>query len=141
VRGQNYGYAPLSVYTLNKPSHCQFGNGIQSDCRLIEKQYRRRVQQRGSDIASHSLPQTKLSDRRSQQRFKAKHRDEFISRGSIGELMYGVNIAKKIERFDNGQIPPELGSLTENNSNAAHMLDAILPRDSAGYNTPTGGWD
>jgi hypothetical protein len=96
------------------------------------------MEKRGSNIAPHSLTEAELTDGSIEQRFKAEHRDQFVSGACVVTSRYRVDIAQKIKRLDNWKIPPELCSLSEYNSNTPNMVYALFPGHPAGYHAPTG---
>ena len=59
VRGQDHGDAAFPIQPADEVAHREFGHGIQTDRGFVEEEDRRRMQERGRQIASHSLAQAR----------------------------------------------------------------------------------
>ncbi len=107
------------------------GDDVEADGRLVEKQQRRIVQQRRRQIAAHALAQREFAHRRVQIIANAKNLIEVLHARVEIALRNVVDAAQQLERFDHGDIPPELRALPENHADGLHVVPALAKRNKA----------
>ncbi len=127
VGGEDDGDAALAVQSQDEIAHGELGDGIEADGGLVEEQDGRGVEQRRRQIAPHALAQAELARRRVEQRAQVHQVDQLVASPGIVGLGYAVDVAQQIERFDDGQVPPQLGALAEHDADVAYVLDALAP--------------
>ena len=97
------------------------GDDVESDGRLVEEENARPVQQGRRQITAHPLPQGELANRLVQEFSDSQ---QLVEEGHLVAkelLVHLVNLLEQVERFDDGQIPPELGSLSENDADVTRV--------------------
>src|SRR5436190_1042063 len=89
------------------------------------------MQQGGGNVAAHALPERKLAYRLIQQRLDLQEGDELVGGGTKLSLRHAVDVAQQLEAVADGQVPPQLRALAEDDADARHVADALAPRDEA----------
>lgn len=131
MRGQQHSHAALAIDFGQELADALFGNHIQANRRLVEKQDRWIVQQCGGKIGAHALAKRKLAHRRRKKRPQIEQGGELshILAKAVGRD--AVDVAQQLERFDRRQIPPELRALAKHHADIAHMVDPLAVRHAA----------
>ena len=101
------------------------GHHVEANRRLIEKQQRRIMQQRGSQIATHALAKRKLPHRRVQIIADPENFVEVLHPRVEIALRHIVNPPKQLERLDYRDVPPELRPLAEHHADRFHILPSL----------------
>src|SRR5579872_2486761 len=78
-------------------------------------------------LASHALTERELSQRHVEQRSNLHALDEFVEVSRKGFAWHAIDIAEQFEALDYGQIPPQLGPLAEDHSDACDVPDSLVP--------------
>ena len=107
------------------------GDDVEADGGLVEKKYRRIVEKRGGEIAAHALAERK---------FAHGYVEQFVETEDLIEKFHAlveialrnvVDAPQKFERFDGGDVPPELGALAEDHADGSYIGGTLFPRDEA----------
>ena len=126
VRGQQNGGLKFAIDGAQEFANLIFGDDVEADGGLVEEKQRWIMQQRGGQIATHALAERKLAHRCVQIILNAKDLIEFFH--PLAEVAFGnfVNTTQELERFDDGDVPPELRALAEDDADGFHVLAALL---------------
>ena len=106
VCGEDDCDAALPVEAGDEVAEGELGHGIQSDGRLVEEENRGGVQQRGGEIATHTLSKAQLSDGSVEEGLKPESFYKLVAVAGVLGLGYAVDVAQQIEGLDDGQVPP-----------------------------------
>ena len=105
VGGQDDGYFALLVEAAYEVPEGELGNGVQADSRLVQKEYRGGVEQRGGEVAAHTLSQAQLANGGVEQRFQREGVYEFVAVSDVLTPWNAVDVAQEVERLDDGPSP------------------------------------
>ena len=129
--GQDDGGALSAVEFFDEIAHRQFGNRVEANGRLVQKEQAGAVEQSRHQITAHALAQAELAHGHVEEGRKFQHGDERVAAAAVGVGGHFVDVAQQIEGFNGWQVPPQLGALAEDHANAADVGNAVLPRDAA----------
>src|SRR5205085_5986285 len=82
---------------------------------------------------AHALAQAELADRCVENRVQLQQVDQLVARAFVSCLRDPIDVAQQLERFDRGQVPPQLRALSEYYADLSHMRDPLAPRHPAQY--------
>src|SRR5271157_1347638 len=140
VRGQQHRGAFRAIDLLEEFTDALLGHHVQPDGGLVQEKQRRIVQQGSGQITAHSLAQTQRADGRVQIFLEVEHFTENIQAPAIIRVGDFVDLFEQFERFDDGDIPPELGALAENHANVFRVMAALaIGNESARDYAPARG--
>ena len=74
-----------------------------------------------------SLAEAELSYRYVEECVQAEQVDHLVARLPVVRGGDAVNVLQQIEGFDDGEVPPELRSLSENDADPCDVLRALTP--------------
>jgi hypothetical protein len=77
------------------------------------------------------LSERELADGRVEQRLQVHQRDELVALPAVRVGLDAVDRAQEIEGLHDGEIPPELRPLPEDDADVAHVARAVPPGDPA----------
>ena len=97
------------------------------------------MKERGKDITQRSLSEGHLADRLMQDRLDIDKRAVKLEHLFVLLFRHHVDVAEKTERFDQGERPPKLASLSENNADVLGVLRSFFIRDDAVNENVAGG--
>src|SRR5580704_9008818 len=115
----------LAIYGAEKMPHVVLGYHVEADRRLVEKEQGRIVEERGGQVASHAFPQRKLAHRRVQVVADAENLVEMLHASIEVPLRHVIDATQQLERFDHGDVPPELRALPEDHADRLHILGTL----------------
>ena len=118
-----------AVYLAEKVAYGKFRDRVQPYRRLVEVEYRRPVQKRRRQIASHSLPERQLPYRRVKKPAEVHKRHHLIQVAPVRVRRDTVYLPQQFKRLDDRQVPPQLCPLAEYHPEPPDRLYALLPRD------------
>ncbi len=125
VGGEQDCGAKFAIDGAQEVADVVFGDDIEADGGLVEKEEWRIVQERSGEVAAHAFAEGKFADWRVQVIADVENGVEmFHARVEIA-LRDVVNAAEKLEGFDYGDVPPELGALAEDDADRFHVLAAL----------------
>src|SRR5579872_1347832 len=126
VRGQQDGGLKFTIDGAQEFANLIFRDDVEADGGLVQKKQRRIMQQRGCQVAAHALAERKFAHGRVQIILNAEYLIEFFH--PLAEVAFGnfVNAAQELEGFDDGNVPPELCALAEDDADGFHVLAALL---------------
>ena len=102
---------------------------VEANRRLVEKQQRRVMQQRGSQVATHALAKRELPHRSMQIVVDAQNLVEVFHPRIEIALRYVVNTPQQFERLDHRNVPPQLRPLAEHNADRLYILPSLPERN------------
>src|SRR5271155_3690103 len=115
----------LAIYGPEEVPDVVLGNHVEAGRRLGEEKQGRIVQKRGRQVAAHAFPQRKLAHRRVQVVANAENLVEVLHASVEVPLRHVIDAAQQFERFDYGDVPPELRALAEDYADRLHILGAL----------------
>jgi hypothetical protein len=100
---------------------------VEPDRGFVQEEHVGPVEQRGGDLAARALAERELAHRHVEQRVELEQRREPGALGLRVSGGDGVDPPQQLVRLDHGQVPPELGALSEHHADALRVADAIAP--------------
>ena len=125
VSGEQYRRAKFAIDGAQKMADVVFGDDIEADGGLVEKEKRRIVQERGGEIAAHAFAEGKFADRRVQVIADVENGVEVFHARIEVALRDVVDPAEEFEGFDYSDVPPKLSALAEHDADGFHVLAAL----------------
>ena len=101
---------------------------VEADGGLVEQQDGRIVEQRRRELAAHPLPERELAHRHVEQRPEVEPLREAAQVGRVALGRHPVDVAEQVEAVAQGEVPPQLRSLTEHHADAPGQLGALPAR-------------
>ena len=111
VRGQKDGDAFLLVQLTDQVTYTLFGNHIQPDRRLIQKEDGGFMQQGRGQFAAHTLPQAQLTHRRANVFLDIKAFDQEVAPLAVLMHIQFINLGQQVEGILRRQVIPQLSFL------------------------------
>ena len=131
VGGEQDGGVEFAIDGAKELANVILRDDVKADRGLVEKKERRIVQQRGGQVAAHAFAERKLAHGRVkiitdvQDLVEALHARVEIALGDV------VDATQQLEGFDDGDVPPELRALAEDDADGFHVLAALAEGDEA----------
>src|ERR1700745_706059 len=125
VRGKQNRGVKFSIDSAQEMADVILRHDVQANRRLVEKQQRRIMQQRGIQVATHALAKRKLAHRRVQVIVDPQNFVEALHPRVEIALWHVVNPSQQLERFNHRNVPPELRPLAEHDADRFHVLPAL----------------
>ena len=129
---QNHGRASLAVDPGDELANRLFGDHVEPDRRLVEKDELGIVQHRGREIAPHPFAQRQLADRRAHEPFEIEEPGELGQVFPVAVPRNVVDRAQQLERLAQRQIPVQLAALSEHDADVLGVGLTLLVRNEAG---------
>src|SRR6266700_1542773 len=118
VRGEQNGDMLLGVDGEQEFTNTGFSYNIEANGWLIQVEQFGIVQESSGEVATHTLAEGELADRCINKFVEDKHRAQASKVGGMAILRDAVEVAQKAQGVDEGQVPPELGTLAEDDADA-----------------------
>ena len=116
----------LLIQRVDQDPDLRLHGHVQSDGGLIQEYDLRVVQERGQDVTEGPLTEGHLTHRLMQQILDVHQGAVETEHVLIVLIGYHVDILQDLEGFDQGKRPPELGSLSEDNSYLLRISCTVL---------------
>src|SRR5690348_1674461 len=131
VRGEQHGGLEFAIDGAEEFANLIFGDDVEADGGLVEKKQRRIVEERGGEVAAHAFAERKFAHGRGEIVLDSEDLVELFH--ALAEIALGdfVNAAEELEGFDDGDIPPELSALAEDDAHGFNVLAARVVGEGA----------
>ena len=90
------------------------------------------------EVTAHALAQAELAHGYVEKRFEVENGDHFIAGLRVLVMIDAIDVAEQVERFDDGQVPPQLRALPKDHADLCDVGDAFFPGDASEDFTVTG---
>ena len=128
VGRQEHRRAVAPVDLLQELAHVGLRDDVEADRRLVEEEQGRTVEQRGGEVAAHPLAERQLADGLMEVRAQSQDVVEERHPLSVNWLGQAVDLLEEPEGLDDGDVPPELGPLPEDDADRRHVARALAVR-------------
>ena len=141
VRGEQDRGAKFAIDGAKELADVILGDNVEAYGGLVEKEKRRIVEERGGKVAAHALAERKFADRRVEIIANPENFVEVVHARVEISLRNIIDPAQEPEGFDDGDVPPKLCALAENNADCFDVLAALAERDEAVDADFAGSWN
>src|SRR5260221_2356427 len=135
VGGQQHGHAALGVDCQQELTDTGLCYHVQANRWLVHVEHFRIVEKSRGEVPTHALAKRKLAYRCINEFVQFEQGTQLGQVGAVACFRHAVEVAQQAQRVDQRQVPPELGALAEDDSNARNQLPALLHRIES-CNTP-----
>jgi 2-polyprenyl-6-methoxyphenol hydroxylase-like FAD-dependent oxidoreductase len=130
------GDPTLAVHRREELAHAGLGDDVEPDRGLVQEEDLRVVQHRRGQLAAHSLSEGQLTNGRVEEGPELEQLRERIEVRAPAPERNAVDVAQQLERVTKRQVPPELYSLPEDDTDPASQLNPSARRLEAGDRNP-----
>ena len=131
VGGEQHRGAKFAIDGAQKMADVIFGDYVEADGGLVEEEERGIVEERGGEVAAHTFAEGKFAYWRVQVIADIENGVEMFHACIEVALRDVVDAAEEFEGFDDGDVPPELGALAEDDADGFYILAALAVGDVA----------
>ena len=131
VSGEKDGGAELAVDGAEELADVIFGDDVEADGGLVEEEERGIVEERGGEVAAHAFAEREFAHGRVEIIADGENFIEALHAGFEIALGNVVDAAEQLEGFDDGDVPPKLGALAENDADGFDVLAPLAIGDVA----------
>src|SRR5579883_1304426 len=122
VCGQQDSRPTLGVQREQKLADARFSHHVQPDSWLVQVEQFGIVQQGRRQVPTHPLTELELAYRGMHKLVQVKHHTQTLEIGVIPLLWNTIEETQQMQRVQQRQVPPELGTLSKNDADARGQL-------------------
>ncbi len=125
VRGQHDGHALGDAFPFDEVADALLDDQVQADGRLVQIDDLWLVDQRRRQLGAHLLPQRHVADGDIEQLVELQRFRELIQHQAVLDRVDVIDSCDQVQRFDQGQVPPQLRALAEDHADVAGVIHAL----------------